>query len=264
MCLLEFDSQGHYCVTRDYIDKIPPYAILSHTWGPDADEATFKDLVKKTGCRKPGYDEVQFCGKQAKSDGLQCFWIDTCCIDKSNNTELSEAINTMFRWYSEAVKCYVYLPDVLIYDVSNKQSWESCFRKSRWFTMGWTLQELITSKSVKFFSKEGQKLGDKGSLEQCIHEITKIPIKALQGSGLSGFSVVERMSWAETRNTTRKEDKAYSLLGISDIYIPLIYSEGNAALKRLQKEIQHKTEDILPSVNYTISDLLLSPFDMSQ
>jgi hypothetical protein len=136
MRLLESDGHGDYRLTRDYIDKIPPYAILSHTWGIDTDEVTFQDLVEKTGWWKPGYDKIQFCGKQAKSDGLQYFWVDTCCIDKSNNVELSEAINSMFRWYREAAKCYVYLPDVSapasqIYDASNQQSWESCFRKSR-------------------------------------------------------------------------------------------------------------------------------------
>ena len=84
--------------------------------------------------------------------------------------------------------------------------WESAFRKSRWFTRGWTLQELIAPKSVEFFSKYWEKLGDKVSLGTIIHGITGIPDKALQGVPLSDFTVAERISWAEQRETTRKED----------------------------------------------------------
>jgi hypothetical protein len=169
--------------------------------------------------------------------------LKAACIDKSNNNELSEAINSMFRWYRGAAKCYVYLLDVSrpalhAIDEFGQLPWEPAFRKSRWFTRGWTLQELIAPTSVEFFSKEGEQLGNKRSLERHIHEITGIPVKALQGSPLSGFSVTERMLWAEKRETTRKEDKAYSLLGIFDVYMPLIYGEGrDNATKRLREEI---------------------------
>ena len=115
--------------------------------------------------------------------------------------------------------------------------------------------------TVEFFSREGNRLGDKKSLEKCIREIARIPVKALQGGLLSLFSVAERMSWTETRNTTRAEDKAYSLLGIFDISMPLIYGEGGeGALRRLRKEIQHKAEETLPSVHQAISDLSSEPF----
>ena len=118
------------------------------------------------------------------------------------------------------------------------QSWESAFRKSRWFTRGWTLQELIAPPSVEFFSSEGKRLGDKKSLERQIHEITGMAVQALQGRALSEFSVDERLSWAEKRETKREEDKAYSLLGIFDIYMPLIYGEGmDNAFRRLREEI---------------------------
>jgi hypothetical protein len=125
----------------------------------------------------------------------------------------------MFRWYCNAAKCYVYLPDVSkpvlhAIDKFNQLPWEPAFRKSRWFTRGWTLQELIAPTSVEFFSKEGEQQGDKRSLERHIHEITGIPIKVLKGGPPSDFGVTERMLWAEKRETTRKEDKAYSLLGI--------------------------------------------------
>ena len=161
------------------------------------------------------------------------------CIDKSNSTELAEAINSMFRWYRNATKCYVYLPDVSrLHSHSANEAWESTFRKSGWFTRGWTLQELVAPASVDFFSKEGELVGNKASLERHICEGTGIPANALRGSPLSDFSVVERMSWAASRETYRPEDKAYSLLGIFDVNMPLIYSEGKVkAMQRLREEI---------------------------
>jgi hypothetical protein len=148
----------------------------------------------------------------------------------------------MFRWYQDATKCYVYLPDVsLSYSDSANRSnepWKSTFRKSEWFTQGWTLQELIAPASVDFFSKEGELLGNKASLERHICEITGIPVNALRGSPLSDFNVAKRISWAASRETYRPEDKAYSLLGIFDVNMPLIYSKGkNKAINRLREEI---------------------------
>ncbi|PMD49976.1 WD40 repeat-like protein [Hyaloscypha bicolor E] len=242
MRLLRVDENGEFSLTKDIIDNIPRYAILSHTWGDDDDEVSFQDLTKSPRRTKAGYGKLRFCAQQAARDGLQYFWVDTCCIDKSNNTELSEAINSMFRWYTKAAKCYAYLSDVRTndHDQSNPslQSWEPAFRNSRWFTRGWTLQELLAPSSVEFFCSKGNQLGDKRSLEQQIHHITGIAVQALEGTPLSEFSVNERMSWAKTRQTKREEDKAYSLLGIFEIYMPLIYGEGAAsAFKRLYEEI---------------------------
>jgi hypothetical protein len=104
---------------------------------------------------------------------------------------------------------------------------------------GWTLQELVAPAVVEFYSKEDQYLGNKRSLERHVHEVTGIPVKALRGSPLSDLSVPERMLWAENRETTREEDKAYSLLGIFDIQMPLIYGEGGEkAFKRLRGKIE--------------------------
>ncbi|KAN0069133.1 HET domain containing protein [Elaphomyces granulatus] len=267
MRLLKLGNAGEFSLTTDLLvtEDLPRYAILSHTWGPDTEEVSFKDMMDGTSKSKaPGYDKIRFCGEQARRDGLQYCWIDTCCIDKSNSTELQEAINSMYRWYSEAARCYVYLADVsrpaLTVDGKSSQlAWELSFRKSRWFTRGWTLQELVAPASVEFFSKEGEQLGNKTSLERHIHEATGIPVKALRGSPLSDFSVPERMTWAEKRETTRKEDKAYSLLGIFDVYMPLIYGEGRGnAFKRLRDEIDKaskgtKREDF--SVTFSLSDV---------
>jgi hypothetical protein len=134
-------------------------------------------------------------------------------------------------------------------DRSYQLPWESAFRVSRWFTRGWTLQELIALVSVEFFSKDRERLGDKKSLERLICEITGIPSKALRGSPLADFSVIERMLWAETRQTTREEDMAYSLLGIFEVYMLLIYSEGRAnTVGRLQEAINRKEKGMLFSL----------------
>jgi hypothetical protein len=243
MRLLERKNNGEFSLTKDLIDNVPPYAILSHTWGADVEEVTFKDLMDHTGKNKAGYAKIRFCGEQAASDDLQYFWVDTCCIDKSSSAELTEAINSMFRWYREAAKCYVYLSDALKSDYNEhdhlaRSAWKLDFRKSKWFTRGWTLQELIAPTSVEFFSSKGERLGDKRSMEQQVHEITGIAVQALRGNPLSDFTVTERMLWAAKRKTTRKEDEAYSLLGIFDIHMPLIYGEGEKAFVRLMEEIE--------------------------
>jgi heterokaryon incompatibility protein (HET) len=245
MRLLQLTDDSTFSLTKDLLgdDPIPPYAILSHTWGQENDEVTFEDIINAAGYNKPGFQKIRFCGEQARKDRLEYFWIDTCCIDKSSSAELSEAINSMFQWYRKAAKCFAYLSDVSIYgcdtnsDISQSK-FESAFRNSRWFTRGWTLQELIAPSSVEFFSREGERLGDKKSLEQQIHELTGIPVKALQGSPLSQFTVEERMSWAAKRTTKRNEDEAYCLLGIFDIFMPLLYGEGKEkAFIRLREEI---------------------------
>jgi hypothetical protein len=234
------------------------YAILSHTWVIDR-EVTYKELVEKTGTSKDGYEKLRFCSERAAADGLNYFWVDTCCIDKATSDEMSTAINSMFRWYQRATKCYVYLTDVSVpEEVTNAEafrtSWEQGFRHSRWFTRGWTLQELLAPASVEFFSREGKFLGSRISLEQEIHEITGIPTKALRGQKLSEFSVEERMRWARKRTTTVKEDRVYCLLGIFGVFLPLIYGEreGHATLRlteEIQKQQQRDSTDLqdLPS-----------------
>jgi hypothetical protein len=155
MRLLERNGAGKIHLTKLFIKDVPQYAILSHTWGLEEEEVIFKDFMDGTGKNKFGYDKIQFCGDHAWRDNLRFSWVDTCCIDKSNSTQLQEAINSMFRWYRDAAKCYVYLANVSTptKNANDKSSWEPAFRKSRWFTRGWTLQELIAPASVEFFSK---------------------------------------------------------------------------------------------------------------
>lgn len=141
MRLLTFDEDGEVHLTRKFFDgEVPPYAILSHTWGAEEDEVSFQDVVGKQVNRKSGgYGKIEFCAKTAKKDGIEHFWIDTCAIDKSSSAELSEAITSMFRWYKEAAKCYVFLSDVSIFAQTDglRPGWAKEFQESRWFTRGW-------------------------------------------------------------------------------------------------------------------------------
>ena len=244
MRLLKLCENGEISWTKDLLgdDKIPPYSILSHTW-QEGEEVTFDELISKSGKSKAGYDKIRFCARRTECDGLRYFWVDTCCINKADNIELQDAINSMFRWYKNAAKCYVYLSDVSTengkeIDESSEYTWEPDFRTSRWFTRGWTLQELLAPRSVNFYSGDGHYLGDKQSLEQQIHEITRIPVAALRGTSLCDFDVEDRLSWTKDRRTMRKEDKAYSLLGICGVYMLPNYGEGEEnAFKRLREEI---------------------------
>jgi len=238
MRLLQLDKAGVITLTEDFIDAVPPYAILSHTWGNDGDEVLFADLTNGQGKQKPGYRKLQFCADRATLDGLNYFWVDTCCIDKKSSAELAEAINSMFHWYQRAAKCYVYLVDVALGETETTNqafdSWGPSFRESRWYTRGWTLQELLAPSHVEFFSMEGTLLGDKSSLKVQIHEITGIPIDALEGRSPLSYSIIERFKWAEHRRTKRQEDKAYSLLGLFGVHMPLLYGEGfQSAFHRL-------------------------------
>ncbi|KAF8848189.1 HET-domain-containing protein [Acephala macrosclerotiorum] len=219
------------------------YAILSHTWGEE--EVTFQDMQGKIPTHKKGFSKLKSSCFQAKKDGYEYIWIDTCCIDKSSSAELSEAINSMYRWYKEAAICYAYLSDVLPREVEDPWNYQSRFRQSRWFTRGWTLQELIAPPQLIFFSQSWTSLGTKEELVKLIYDITTVDKDVLlYGRNIrSTFSIARRMSWAARRTTTRVEDISYSLLGIFDVNMPLLYGEGHRAFYRLQEEILKQTDD---------------------
>ena len=220
--------------------KTPHYAILSHCWRDG--EVLFHDIQDLDRARgMAGFPKIEHCCEQALKIGYKWAWVDTCCIDKSSSAELSEAINSMFKWYGHAGTCLIYLDDV---DHGDPRRQDSLFRKSRWFTRGWTLQELLAPKRLVFFSKSWSFLGTKGSLLTLLSAITKIPVDALShNSSFSSFSIAQRMSWAAKRRTTRIEDQAYSLMGLFSIFMPIIYGEGSSAFRRLQLEIIQRSSD---------------------
>ncbi|KAK4939672.1 hypothetical protein LTR10_020062 [Elasticomyces elasticus] len=217
----------------------PPYAILSHTWHED--EVTFQEVGTPDIQNRFGWWKILRCCAQAKSDGLGYAWVDTCCINKSSSAELGEAINSMFRWYSEAHVCYAYLEDVIL--ISNEVL-GSGFEASRWFRRGWTLQELLAPLHVEFFDRDWAEIGTKVSLVGEVSRTTGIPHQALVDPGtIRDHTVAQRMRWASTRRTTKVEDMAYSLLGIFGVNMPLIYGEGPKAFRRLQLQILTESND---------------------
>ncbi|KAI1170399.1 heterokaryon incompatibility protein-domain-containing protein [Nemania sp. FL0916] len=215
-------------------DSIPDYAILSHTWGED--ECTLQDVLEKgiELLERKNSGKIRYCCQQAVDDEIGWAWVDTCCIDKTSTAELSEAINSMFKWYRDAKICYAYLADVKDIDE---------FATSRWWTRGWTLQELLAPQNVQFYSSDWTLLGSKSELQDVIQKITGIDVFVLSTGNFSQACIAKRMSWAAKRSTTRIEDQAYSLMGIFDVNMPLIYGEGKKAFLRLQQEILRISDD---------------------
>ena len=255
----------------------PPYAILSHTWGEE--EVLFDDLQGSPLRRqiqqmeytinnlrqhimgdqhllesptlspaspfqpfeaKKGWGKVQGCCSEARDLGFSYVWIDTCCIDKSSSAELSETINSMFKYYRNADVCLAYLSDV---DFAQHAGGDmtSTLRRSRWFERGWTLQELIAPKQLLFYDHSWNLIGDRAQFASNISRLTGIKGIILTSGSLAEVSqcnVATRFSWASRRKTTREEDMAYSLFGIFGVSLPILYGEGGErAFYRLQTEI---------------------------
>ncbi|KAJ9614562.1 hypothetical protein H2200_002699 [Cladophialophora chaetospira] len=230
-----------YQLTEFSLQKVPIYAILSHTWKDE--EVTFSEIQDHGKASKlRGWQKlVDFC-KEAARHGMQWAWMDTCCIDKTSSAELSEAINSMFRWYKEAFVCYVYLEN--LHDPEDQSLTANTFAGARWFLRGWTLQELLAPNNVVFYDSGWHDIGTKASLKKDIARITGIDVEVLTGETCIGdYSIARKMSWASLRETTRLEDVAYSLLGIFEVNMPLLYGEGLNAFKRLQEEIIRTSTD---------------------
>ncbi|KAI3337100.1 HET-domain-containing protein [Xylariaceae sp. AK1471] len=222
----------------------PAYAILSHTWGDN--EILFKDVQHESTAswkQKAGGAKVLGVAEIARAMRYSYLWVDSCCIDKASSAELSEAINSMYKWYEESAICFAYLSDVRR-ETSADDARYRWFEQSRWFERGWTLQELIAPPNVQFYDVNWVYLGSRRNLVDIIARITRISRSAL----LKEVNVLEqsvscKMSWAVGRATTRTEDMAYSLMGIFDINMPLLYGEGNKAFRRLQEEIIRHSND---------------------
>lgn len=237
---------------EQFHEKIPEYAILSHTWGPQETSYQEFSVPHTERSETPAYSKIKsFCHFAAK-DGFEYVWVDTCSIDKSSSAEFQEAINSMYKWYGGAAKCYTYLFDLDVSDCfATSTSFEASIaelenklRQCRWFSRGWTLQELIAPSEVEFRDKNWRMVGTKWYLKDHISKITGIPIGIIIGDDqLSKYNVAEKMSWASQRETTRIEDEAYSLMGIFNIHMPMLYGEGRRAFLRLQEEILRTTED---------------------
>ncbi|KAK6436444.1 hypothetical protein LTR95_007362 [Oleoguttula sp. CCFEE 5521] len=225
--------------------KPPTYGILSHRWGDV--EVSYDDMLNHKKLKGEGYRKVIDCCALAKSRGLDYVWIDTCCIDKRSSAELSEAINSMWKWYTHAKECYAYLVDVDSMTTPVGRPFESPpYKSSAWFNRGWTLQELLAPRVVIFYDVFWRRIGEKldDSILSEITRITPIPRDCLISHfSLNNACVAKKFSWAATRRTTRPEDTAYCLLGLVGINMPLLYGEGPKAFLRLQQEIIRQTND---------------------
>ncbi|KAK0622375.1 heterokaryon incompatibility protein-domain-containing protein [Immersiella caudata] len=247
MRLLDVDTLE---IEEFYGTDKPRYAILSHTWGKE--EISFPDMLAIRAAadtrhplrRKRGFHKIINTCEQARRDGYRHVWVDTCCIDKSSSSELSEAINSMFAWYQESDMCYAYLEDFSITNDFGQPNPKDTIVKSRWFSRGWTLQELLAPRRITFFHTFWESLGTKASLAAAIEGGTGISQDVLLNPDLiRNYSISERMVWATNRQTTRLEDRAYSLIGIFGVNMPLLYGEGEKAFMRLQEEIIKGSED---------------------
>ncbi|KAI1373141.1 HET-domain-containing protein [Hypoxylon crocopeplum] len=264
---------------EEFVQDVPAYAVLSHTWGKD--EVTFSDMSDRdSASRKDGFDKIEATCRVALEHDLRYAWVDTCCIDKSSSAELSEAINSMFAWYKESAICFVFLSDftsfpneMLVEIVASFDARESLDKQEenffkdpppltgkeinlrdkarkglgscRWFSRGWTLQELIAPSRINFYDRDWNCFGSKPQLASVLAWITGVDTGVLKGNKpLDEVLVGRRMSWASARTTTRSEDIAYCLLGIFDINMPLLYGEGKKAFTRLQEEIIRSSHDL--------------------
>ena len=226
---------AHTRKLKEVLDEnVKRYAILSHRW--ENDEVSFQDMQNlATASTKKGFAKIRYSCRQAIKDGYNYIWVDTCCINKDSSAELSEAINSMYRWYKASAVCYAFLSDVYTNELVDGSS--------MWFTRGWTLQELIAPQKVVFYNQSWSKLGTRKALSAKLSKWTSIHISILRGAPPSEYSIAQRMSWASKRVTTRPEDIAYCLLGIFDVSMPILYGEGEKAFLRLQEEIIKYSDD---------------------
>ena len=248
---------------HDFLDpKACAYAIVSHRWTDE--EVTYIEFPQSASRNRTGFGwtKIKHACKIAIDHKLEWVWMDTCCIDKTSSAELTEAINSMFHWYKMAKVCFVFLSDVhrleQNHDVETKAStfrarkrevglYEDNFKKSDWFSRGWTLQELLAPREVLFYNRDFNCIGSRAELSALVAAATGIQRlyveQPLSSDVLQDLSIAERMRWASTRETTKEEDMAYCLLGIFDVNMPLLYGEGKKAFTRLQLELVKKSDD---------------------
>ncbi|KAJ2999063.1 hypothetical protein NUW58_g122 [Xylaria curta] len=227
-------------------EEVPQYAILSHTWDHGR-EISFHEMSEISAnpehpaARKHGYAKIVETCRQAKRDNIEFAWVDVCCIDKTSSSELSEAINSMYRWYQQAEVCYVILSDFNM----TLAPFEVVFPNCKWFTRGWCLQELLAPRRVEFFDARWHHTGSRADLKNLISKITGISKEVLVDNSLvDSLPVAYKLSWAAKRETTREEDNAYCLLGIFNISMPILYGEGTKAFTRFQEEIIKTSNDL--------------------
>ncbi|KAF5371729.1 hypothetical protein D9758_003400 [Tetrapyrgos nigripes] len=228
------------CKLVDFTENehIPAYAILSHRWFRDQ-EVQYEDFLElqPETRKKLGYRRIRGACKQAFLDGHNYIWIDTCCINQNNADEVSRNINSMYFYYHNSTVCYAYLVDVYTPKYKHESSQAGLWSHSKWFTRGWSLQELLAPRKVVFFNADWELIGDKAQLKYSISRLTGIPRSVLDGSSpIEDVNIEERMTWCAGRQTTKPPDLAYCLLGILGVFMVPDYTEdARTAFQRLQR-----------------------------
>ncbi|KAK7732397.1 hypothetical protein SLS63_005075 [Diaporthe eres] len=229
------------------------YAILSHRWIDS--EITFEQLgghvdalraAGDTPLESPQQEKIRGACQIARARGIRWMWIDTCCIDKSSTAELSESLNSMFKWYRDAKLCITYLLDVIRKGVGKEDFTNEADHPSVWFSRGWTLQELLAPRHLEFFDKDWDPIGNRAELSEQIQQITGIHSKYLKGDTRHDFRaacIATKFSWIASRQTERDEDMAYSILGLFGVTMDPRYGEGWGAFMRLQRELLSISKD---------------------
>lgn len=238
---------------QEIIHDVVRYAVFSHRW--TCSEPTYQDISapaspvgrnKQRNLKTAGLVKLAYLCDTARALGYKFVWSDTCCIDKNNQAELSEAIHAMFRWYAHAHLCIVHLA---------ASSSLADFEREPWFKRGWTLQELLAPRRIKSYDATWRPfttlINDKDDLAftSALSSVTGIPRDAIVADntrGIKGRGIWEIMSWAAPRKTTRVEDAAYCLFGLFDVHPPIAYGEGERAFPRLTEAIleRYQTWDV--------------------
>ncbi|KAG8217011.1 hypothetical protein J3R82DRAFT_7325 [Butyriboletus roseoflavus] len=255
-------------ILRQIIQEIVKYVVLSHRCGETSGEASYQDIASRRRRVARFKKLVQFC-ETSRRLGCKLAWVDTCCIDKTDTAELSEANHATYKWYANSSLCIVYLAE--------STSYEDWVRES-WFTDSWTLQELLAPRRIKFYSKHWQpfnllKIDDDRKDVAVAHHlenvtgIRKAVLTADNSHGIHGHTFWEIISWASRRQTSRIEDRAYCLVGLLHVELTIDYGEGNRAFSRLVKTFAAKNPswDIFawfgqPSVDHFALPLSLASY----
>lgn len=214
----------------DFFDQnTPPYAILSHTWGPD--EVSFQDALALTGARtapispdpataeiarRAGWIKIVQTCELASRDGLRYVWVDTCCIDKTSSAELSEAINCMFGWYENAEVCYTYLADVPSRETWDLDSPGGSFENSRWFTRGWTLQELVAPSRLVFYATDWSRIATRHELAMAVSSLTGIHWSFLRDEDVKDGGDTSHAEEAQaSQSTSPEQPRLWDLIDVA-------------------------------------------------
>ncbi|KAK7440030.1 hypothetical protein VKT23_017281 [Stygiomarasmius scandens] len=208
---------------------VPPYAILSHRWISEK-EVVYAEYFqpRKETSFKSGYQKIRAACRKARQDGIRYIWIDTCCIRQGDHGDVAANVTSMYAYYQNAKVCYAYLGDISEEFDSSSSSRSRALRLlwSRWFQRGWTLQELVAPRTVIFFNKHWEWIGDKCGFRDDICLLTTIPRTVLSGEqSIQDVDVIARMTWAMRRETTRRQDGAYCLQGLLGVVVEPNYEE---------------------------------------